>query len=177
MRRISVCAILLAACLAPSAATAEEDLSRCGAVELEDRPKLGQSENWDFRRYQRRHNEYGRNHPEVFASGYLSGKHFYVGFTEDVCRHLKRFRNGLPQKWRVRAFHANWTFRQLRRAQECANDHFDNRWLAMSATSTDVWRNKVEVMFEKNTKRRREFIEEKCGTVDFRFTEGTVTPD
>ena len=177
MRRTFVCALALAICLVPSAAPAEEDLSRCDAVELEDRPKLGQTENWNYREYQRRHNTYQRNHPEVFAGGYLAGKYFYVGFTEDVCKHLRRFRNGLPQKWRARAFHANWTFREMRRAQGCANEHFDNRWLNMQATSTDVWRNKVEVMFKKNTKSRRDYIESRCGTVDFRFTEGTVSPD
>lgn len=177
MRRMLVCVALLATSLVPSVALAEEDLSRCGAIELEDRPKLGQSRNWDYSRYQRRHNEYQRNHPDVFASGYLAGRHFYVGFTEDVCRHLKRFRKGLPEKWRVRAFHANWTYRQLRHAQKCANEYFDKRWLNMSATSTDVWRNKVEVMFEKNTERRRRFIRRECGTVDFRFTEGRVVPD
>lgn len=47
----------------------------------------------------------------------------------------------------------------------------------MQATSTDVWRNKVEVMFKKNTKSRRDYIESRCGTVDIRFTEGSVSPD
>lgn len=168
--------VLLATLMVPAAATAGEDLSRCDAVELKDRPRLGQSENWNYRRYQRRHNEYQRNHPEVFAGGYLSGKHFYVGFTHDVCAHLKRFRRGLPDKWRARAFHAKWTFRELRRAQECINEHFDNRWLNMQGTGTDVWRNKVEVMFKRNTERRRRYIERRCGTVDIRFTEGEVGP-
>lgn len=175
MKRMLLCVVLLATNLAPSVAIAHE-VSRCGAVELKDRPRLGHSGDWDTRRYQRRHNEYQRNHPDVFASGYLSGRYFYVGFTEDVCRNLRRFRNGLPEKWRVQAFRANWTYRELKRAQRCVNDHFDNRWLGMSMTSVDVWRNKLEVMLEKDTARRRRYIEQRCGTVDIRFTEGEVTP-
>jgi hypothetical protein len=64
----------------------------------------------------------------------------------------------------------------LRRAQDCVNEYFDRRWLRISATGVDVWRNKLEVMFEKNTKDRRRFIEKRCGTVDIRFTEGRVGP-
>ena len=169
--------VLVATLVVPAVATAAEDLSGCDAVELKDRPRLGQSNNWNYSEYQRRHNEYQRNHPEVFAGGYLSGKHFYVGFTHDVCAHLKRFRRGLPDKWRARAFHANWPFRELRRAQECINEHFDNRWLNMQATGVDVWRNKDEVMFKRNTEPRRRYIERRCGTVDIRFTEGEVSPD
>ena len=163
--------------LVPAAPAVGGNISRCGAVTLDDRPKLGQTENWDYDEYQRRHNRYQERHPEVFASGYLAGKHFYVGFTKNVCWHLKRFRKGLSQKWRARAFLADWTFRELRRAQGCANEHFDNKWLDMQGTGVDVWRNKLEVMFKRNTERRREYIERRCGTVDIRFTEGEVGPD
>lgn len=177
MKRALLCAVVLATCLVPAPALASEDLSACNAVELRDRPKLGQSGSWDSRRYQRRHNEYQREHPDVFAGGYLSGKHFYVGFTQDVCAHLQRFRRGVPKKWRVRAFQAEWTYREMRRAQACVNDYFDDRWLGISATGVDVWRNKLEVMLKKNTERRRRFVERHCGTVDIRFTEGEVTTD
>ena len=178
MRRVLLCFALLVSVLIPAGPSRAEDLSRCGAVELEDRPRLGQSGGWDASAHQRRHNQYQRRHPEVFASGYLSGKHFYVGFTHDVCRKLRRFRRGLSEEqWRVRAFHANWTYRELRQAQRCVNEYFSRDWLKMSATGVDVWRNKLEVMFEKNTAKRRRFIRRRCGTVDIRFTEGRVEPE
>ena len=178
-RTILLCAALLAASLiAPTGATATGTHSKCGAVELEDRPRLGQSSRWNHKYHQRRLNVYQHNHPEVFASGYLSGEHFYVGFTENVCWHLDNFKDGLRDgKWRVKAFHADWTFVELRSAQRCANRYFDNRWLNMQGTGVDVWRNKLEVMFKRNTESRRNFIESRCGTVDIRFTEGSVSPD
>ena len=154
----------------------DEDLSRCGAVTLENRPPLGGG-GFDVRPYQRRHNRWLKEHPKVFASGYLSGKRFYVGFTHDVCDNLQRFLRGLDNPWRVKAFKADWTYRQLRRAQRCVSDLFDKRWLKISATGTDVWRNKLEVMLEENTERRRNYIRNQCGTVSIRFVEGTVTPD
>ena len=176
MKRATLAILVSALLILPASPAGAEDISRCGAVALEDRPKLGQTRNWDYSEYQRRLNRYQQRHPEVFASGYLSGKHFYVGFTKNVCWHLKRFRKGLSQKWRVRAFEADWTYRELRRAQACANEYFDNKWLNMQATSADVWRNKLEVMFKRNTERRRDFIERRCGTVDIRFVEGEVSP-
>ena len=153
-----------------------EDLSRCGAVTLQDRPRRGGG-GFNVRPYQRRHNRWLEEHPDVFASGYISGKRFYVGFTHDVCDNLRRFRRGLEDPWRVRAFHADWTYRQLRKAQRCVTDLFSKRWLKISATGTDVWRNKLEVMLEENTERRRNYIRNQCGTVTIRFVEGTVTPD
>lgn len=157
-------------------ATEGENLSRCDAVTLEDRPPLGGG-GFNSKPYQRRHNRWIEEHPHVFASGYLSGKRFYVGFTRNVCDNLQRFRRGLEDPWRVRAFHADWTYRQLRRAQRCVTDLFEKRWLKISAVGVDVWRNKLEVMLEENTERRRNYIRNRCGSVTIRFVEGTVTPD
>lgn len=172
---------ILVGCLALSVLSASpvgaaEDLSSCGAVTLDERPPLGGG-GFDTQPYQRRHNQWLKEHPDVFASGYLSGKRFYVGFTSDVCDNLRRFREGLKNPWRVRAFEADWTYRQLRRAQRCVNDLFEKRWLKISATGADVWRNKLEVMLEENTERRRNYIFSRCGTVSIRFVEGTVSPD
>lgn len=161
-------------------AGAREDLDRCGAITLRERPPLGQTENWDTDPYMKRHNRFLRTRPRVFASGYLAGKHFYVGFTHDVCENLRDFRKGLPQRWRARAFKANFSYRRLRRAQRCATDMFDRTWLGISAVGTDVYRNKTSVMLEKNTKRRRRFIRRECGATGAQilyFEEGTVVPE
>lgn len=154
---------------------AGEELSDCGAVTLADRPRLGGG-GFDTRRYQRRHNVFLEEYPEVFASGYLSGKRFYVGFTHDVCHYLRLFRKGLKNPWRVKAFQANWSYKELRRTQRCVTDLFEKRWLKISGVGSDVWRNNVEVMLEENTKRRRNYIRSRCGPADLRFVEGTVGP-
>ena len=178
MKRALLVTLVSISLLIPGVPAGAEDLSRCGAVTVEDRPKLGgQKGNWDYSPYQERHNVYLREHPEIFASGYIAGRYFYVGFTEDACANLREFRDGLPEKWRVRAFHANWTFRELRQAQKCVNPYFENEWLNIQGTDTDVWRNKAWVMFKRNTEKRRRFILKRCGTVDFKFVEGTVSAE
>ena len=177
MKRALLVTLVSISLLIPGVPVGAEDLSRCGAVALEDRPDFrGQKGNWDYAPYQERHNQYLKEHPEVFASGYLNGRRFWVGFTEDVCDHLRAFRQGLPDRWRVRAFHANWTYRELRTAQKCVGPYFDNEWLNIQGTWTDVMRNKTGVMFKRNTEKRRRYILKRCGTVDFRFEEGTVGP-
>ena len=182
MRKVP--ALLLAAALVLQGfalpAGAGEDLDRCGAVTLEEKPPLGEAGNWDEGPYVRRHNIFLRERPEVFASGYLSGRHFYVGFTRDVCDNLRDFRRGLPQRWRVRAFEADFTYRRLRRAQHCVTELFGHDWLGISAVGVDVYRNKTNVMLERDTERRRRYIRRRCGASKGRilyFTEGTVTPE
>ena len=161
-------------------AHAAENLDRCGATTLGEAPRPGKTGNWDDAPYVRRHNRFLREQPDVFASGYLSGRHFYVGFTHDVCDNLQDFRRGLPDRWRVRAFKADFTYRRLRRAQHCVTEMFGNEWLGISAVGTDVFRNKTNVMLENNTERRRRYIRRRCGASKGRilyFTEGTVTPE
>ena len=181
MRRflqVLLCLVLsLAASAVPAAAT--EDLDRCGAITVSERPRLGQRGNWDSRPYARRHNRFLRTRPRVFASGYLAGKHFYVGFTEDVCANLRDFRKGLPQPWRVRAFKAKFNYRRLRKAQRCVAELMGNERLSVSAVGADVYRNMTSVMLERNTKRRRTIIRERCGASRAQilyFEEGTVEP-
>ena len=161
-------------------AAAGEDLDRCGASTLDEAPRAGKTGNWDEEPYVRRHNRFLRERPKVFASGYLSGRHFYVGFTHDVCDNLRDFRRGLPERWRVRAFKADFTYRRLRRAQRCVTELFSQDWLGISAVGVDVVRNKTDVMLENNTERRRRYIRGRCGASKGRilyFTEGTVTPE
>lgn len=173
-------ATLVLGLVGPVAPVTAEDLSRCGAIKLSERPPLGKTGNWNDRPYVRRHNRFLETRPGVFASGYLAGKHFYVGFTHDVCKNLRDFRRGLPDRWRVRAFKADFTYRRLRRAQRCVTELFGREWLGISAVGADVYRNKTSVMLERNTKRRRRFIRNECGvsgTPILYFEEGTVTPD
>ena len=177
MKRALLVTLVAISLLIPAIPATAEDLSSCGAVTLENRPPFsGKKGKWSHVAYQERHNQYLKEHPDVFASGYIAGRHFYVGFTEDVCAHLKAFKEGLPDKWRVKAFDANWSYRELRQAQKCVAPYFDNEWLNIQGTWTDVWRNKVGVMFERNTEKRRQYILKRCGTVNFRFEEGTVGP-
>ena len=184
MRKVTVVLITgtLALGLIPTFAgpVRAEDLSRCGAIRLDERPPLGKTGRWNDRPYVRRHNRFLDTHADVFASGYLAGKHFYVGFTQEVCKNLREFRRGLPDRWRIRAFKANFTYLRLRRAQRCVTELFSREWLGISAVGADVYRNKTSVMLERNSKRRRRFIRNECGTSArpiLYFEEGTVSQD
>lgn len=117
MRRLipALLSCLIAFTLVPSQVTAGEDLSRCGAIHLRDRPPLGQTLNWDSEEHVKRHNLFLRTHPRVFAR----------------------------------------------------------------AVGADVHGNKVEVMLERNTKKRRRALRSECGATKPRilyFAEGTIEP-
>ena len=167
---------VLALSLIPAAGADDHETFReCGAIALDERPPLGQKGSYDVRPYQRRHNRYLEHHPQVFASGYLSGDHFYIGLTHRVCMHLKKFKAPLDKPWRVRAFKADWTYRELRRAHNCVRDLNWDR-LGIQGAGVDVYRNKDSVMFKNDKPWRRRAVLRRCGTVDFRFTEGTISP-
>lgn len=172
-------AVALVLTSVPSAASVEEDLDRCRAVTLEELPPGGQKGDWDSKPYARRHARYLETHPRVFASGFLSGKHFYIGFTRDVCKHLRHFRIGLEQPWRVRAFDANFSYRRMTRAIRCVADMSDNERLGISLVGDNVHRNEVEVLLERNTEWRRKIIRRRCDP-DWRpilyFREGRAGP-
>jgi hypothetical protein len=184
MRKQLLAPFVIAALMVPiypvaTSAAASEDLSRCGAVTLKERPELGQTDNWNHGPHVRRHNQYLRSHPKVFASGYLSGRHFYVGFTRNVCKNLHEFRKGLPQKWRVRAFQATFSYKRLRLAQRCVTAMMSNSELGISAVGADVYRNKTMVMLSENTEERRAVIRAECEAAKariLRFEEGTIEP-
>lgn len=158
------------------AAAAGSPLQRCGAITVDERPPLGGG-GFNTDPYVRAHNRYLRRHPDVFASGYLSGKRFYVGFTRHVCHHLRRIRQMVDKGWRFRAFVAIHTYRELRRAQRCVTHLMGRRRLRISAVGVDVWRNKLEVMLRRRTERRERIIRRECGTVRIRFTEGVIAPE
>ncbi len=153
--------------------------SRCEPISVDERPRLGdRTRGFDWTPYTKAHDRYLRRRPEVFASGYLSGRHFYVGFTRRVCHHLQRIRHMVDtQRWRFRAFIADYSLRQLRRAQRCVGDLVHREWLGISAWGPDVWRNKLWVMLRKRTDRRERFIRRECPAVAIRFSEGEVEPD
>lgn len=173
---VSLCVVLVLGLVSAASADDHEGFRKCGAIALDERPPLNQKDTFDGAPYQRRHNTYQRWHPEVFASGYIAGDHFYIGLTHKVCKHLKKFRAPLEKPWRVVAFKANWTYRELLDAQDCVRD-LDWKRLGIQGSGVDVYRNKDEVMFKNDKPWRRRTVLRKCGTVDFRFMEGTVSPD
>lgn len=161
-------------------ARSAENLDRCGAVTLDQLPPGGQKGDWDTVPYAERDARYQRTHPRVYASGFLSGRHFYVGFTRDVCRHLRHFRAGVPQPWRVRAFDANFSYARMKKGMRCVADLSKKDRLRISATGDNVHRNQVEVLLERNTEWRRRIIRRRCDAnwkPLLYFREGTVSPD
>ena len=163
---------LVAASFPVAAAGGEHRLERCGAVTLDDAPRPGSRGDFYEGRLARKVRRFKQNHADVFADAYLSKKYLYVGFTQHVCWWLRNFRKGLPEPWRARAFQADFSLRELRRARRCVSDLFsEKRWL--TAVGIDVSRNSLTVWMKRKTERRKHYVERRCGTVRIRFREGT----
>lgn len=178
MRRVvgAVLVVLTAVPLATAGAAREGE--ECGAITVRERPKLGdRTRGFDWDPYIRVSNRYLRRHPDVYASGYLAGKHMYVGFTDDVCRRLRHMRGQVEQRWRLRAFVAGYSYAELERANACVGELAGRRRLAITGWGPDVYRNRLMVMLRKRTERRERVIRRECRQAAIYFREGEVSTD
>lgn len=169
--------LALVASVAPSAPAVAKNGERCGAVTIEERPRgRSTSGDFDWSDHQDAHNWYLWNRPHVFASGYLSGNHYYVGFTQWVCRHLSRIRSRVDERWRFRAFVAEFGWSELKKTQRCVAPLFEKKWLRIGGSDIDVFENQVIVWLRKKTEPRKRYIRRRCPVARIVFYEGGAVP-
>lgn len=158
--------------LAPVPAMAAKG-DHCGAVSLDEKPPFGNPKRGvDWSDHQDAHNWYIGHRRHVFASGYVSGKHYYVGFTRRVCKHLRGIRSMVDEPWRFRAFVAHYSWNQLAKTQRCVGELPRRQWLKVGGSDRDVYMNQVIVWLEEKTDGRKRFIRSRCPWARIVFYEG-----
>ncbi|HEV2757331.1 MAG TPA: hypothetical protein VG318_16320 [Actinomycetota bacterium] len=174
MRKITILlAVLLVMGAAPALAAKGE---HCGAITLADKPPLGEGSRFDWSDHQDAHNWFIGHRRHVFASGYVSGKHYYVGFTRKVCRHLRHIRSMVDEGWRFQAFVAKYSWAQLARTQRCVGDLPRQEWLRIGGSDRDVHMNQVIVWLREKTDGRKHYIRHRCPDARIVFYEGGTVP-
>lgn len=168
-KTVTVLVLCLVMGAAPAAARKGE---HCGAVSLADRPPLGNAARFDWSDHQDAHNWYIGHRRHVFASGYLSGDHYYVGFTRRVCRHLAGIRSMVEERWRFRAFVAHYSWNQLAATQRCVGDLPRQSWLKIGGSDRDVHANQVIVWLREKTDGRKRYVRGRCPKARIVFYEG-----
>lgn len=177
MRKIAaVVALLLVLGAAPAAARKGE---HCGAVSLKDKPPLGGASGFDWSDHQDAHNWYIGHKRHVFASGYVSGDHYYVGFTRRVCKHLSGIRSMVDEPRRFRAFVAHYSWNQLAATQRCVGELPERRreWLGIGGSDRDVYMNQVIVWLREKTDGRKRYIRSHCPKARIVFYPGGAVAD
>lgn len=173
---VVVLAFSVVAALAPAPVMAAKG-DRCGAVSLDEKPPRGSRSDFDWSDHQDAHNWFIGHKRHVFASGHLSGKHYYVGFTRRVCKHLREIRSMVDERWRFRAFVARYSWNQLAKTQRCVADLPRQEWLRIGGTDRDVYMNHDIVWLRKKTEARKRFIRSRCPWTRIVFYEGGAVPD
>lgn len=171
MRRVAGLLVLfLVIGAAPASAGRGE---RCGAVTLDEKPPFGDAnQRFDWSDHQRAHNWYIGHRRHVFASGYLSGNHYYVGFTRRVCKNLRGIRSMVDERWRFRAFVAEYSWNQLAKTQRCVADLPRQKWLQIGGSTRDVYMNQDVVWLREKTDGRKRYVRRRCPDARIVFYEG-----
>ena len=146
---------------------------QCGAVSLAEKPPFGDAnQRFDWSDHQDAHNWYIGHRRHVFASGYLSGNHYYVGFTRRVCHHLRGIRSMVDERWRFRVFVAKYSWHRLAKTQRCVADLNRQEWLQVGGSDRDVYMNQVIVWLREKTDGRKRYIRQRCPAARIVFYEG-----
>jgi hypothetical protein len=169
---VALLAFSVVAVLAPAPAVAAKG-DQCGAVSLDEKPGSGGPRSrFDWSDHQEAHNWYIGHRRHVFASGHLSGKHYYVGFTRRVCKHLRGIRSMVDERWRFRAFAARYSWHQLAKTQRCVADLPRQEWLGIGGSGRDVFMNQDIVWLREKTDGRKRYIRSRCPWARIVFYEG-----